>query len=132
MALPCVSKIELAYLAGFVDGEGTISIVSAGKEYMRPTISISNSDTTVIDFVNTHWQSNVYKAKGWGQNSKDMYCVRVVNQHAIEFIKDLLPYLNQKLKQAKVVLKWYSTIKNKKNRNNRFIKQIRILNKRGL
>ena len=131
MALPCVTKEELAYLAGFIDGEGTISIVSGGK-YMRPIVAIANSDTTVLDFVNLHWSSNIYTRKGWGEKAKQMHWVRVVNQNAIELINDLLPYLNQKLKQAKVVLKWYATIKNKKNRNNRFIKQVRILNKRGI
>ena len=131
MALPCVTKEELAYLAGFVDGEGTISIISGGK-YMRPTVVIANTDKTVLDFVRLHWMGNIYSKKGWGNKSKEMHWVRIVNQHAIELINDLLPYLNQKIKQAKIVTKWYKTIKNKKNQNNRFIKQIRLLNKRGI
>ena len=131
MALPCVTKEELAYLAGFVDGEGTISIISGGK-YMRPTVVIANTDKTVLDFVGVHWIGNIYSKKGWGSKSKEMHWVRIVNQHAIELINDLLPYLNQKIKQAKIVIKWYETVKNRKNRNNRFIKQIRLLNKRGI
>ena len=59
MALPCVKKEELAYLAGFIDGEGTISIQSGGSGYMRPIVAIANSDRTVIDFVNYHWRGSI-------------------------------------------------------------------------
>jgi hypothetical protein len=132
MTLSCVKKEELAYLAGFIDGEGTISIQSGGSGYMRPIVSVANSNRIVLDFINFHWRGSVYSQKGWGVNAKQIHWVRVVNKNAIELIKDLLPYLNQKLPQARIVIKWYETIKNRKRKNNRFIKQIKILNKRGI
>jgi hypothetical protein len=50
-----MSEIELAYLAGIIDGEGTITISSRrakfGKIYFRPYITISNTSERLADWL---------------------------------------------------------------------------------
>jgi len=49
------SAFEIGYVAGFIDGEGSISIVSPGKRIKNmhpdPYITIANTNEEVIDFI---------------------------------------------------------------------------------
>ena len=125
MALPCVKKEELAYLAGFVDGDGAISVQSGGAGKKREIVEITNTDLTVIDFVQLHWGGNIWSTRQ-KPHHKEVAHLRIVTKQAREFIKDLLPFLNQKLKQAELVLKW------SENKKSKYITSIRLLNKRGI
>ena len=112
---------KLAYIAGILDGEGSIMIVrQASKAFMEqrakagcyhpnytPAIRIGMQDREPLDLiVNTTCIGKVYKEKPY-HHKKPMYRWMARNRaDIIEFLTLVMPYLLVKKKQAKLVFKF--------------------------
>ena len=59
--MPFANKIELySYLAGFIDGEGCLTIQTPrrradGSRYLRPKIQVTNTNRTILDICLEEW-----------------------------------------------------------------------------
>ena len=97
---------ELAYLAGFFDGEGCCTIC-AGKSSttdnisIRPRIAITNTVSTSLTPYLNEWGGSIFKTKRFSDTHKDCYTWSLYGIVKIrEFLIDILPYLVIKRNQA--------------------------------
>lgn len=145
-----LTEEEKAYLAGIIDGEGSITIsVSTDlsmtrKKVFRPMITITN---TYLDLVS--W---ILEKTGLGKiaivkknkkflHHKQAYRWTAWSQQANQIIENIYPYLIVKKKQADIFFQMFrkksEKRKNRKLSNDEWqnyivlTEQIRVLNKKG-
>ncbi len=149
-----MKELLYAYLAGLVDGEGTISVKSESK--MRPYVcylSVCNTNIEVIRLFADIFGGKCRK-RNWSNNQKNIshnwkpcYEWQLSKRQAVNAIKLLLPYLRIKKRQAVLVIRlnkikgmysvtykrWHPEIKERCNKLFSKIKEeCKALNKRGL
>lgn len=101
-----VSDVDLAYLAGLIDGEGTIGIErrSGGPAHKSLrytlTVAIQMSERPAIDHVATIFQRSVFVKKPSANMTKEAYRVTWQAGLAAELLEPLVPYLVLKRPQA--------------------------------
>lgn len=99
-------NIQLAYLAGFFDGEGTISILKRKKgnwnvsHFIR--VSIGQKDGATLDWVKENFGGNVYNVK-----RDNSFTWAISDFKAYEFVKTISPFLRYKKPQADLAIKFY-------------------------
>jgi len=109
-------KTELAYTAGIVDGEGSISIrrnkdkaYRAGFGYMI-SVDVANKEEWLIKWLNfAHGGSTCLhrrKARWIERNWQDYWSWQISGPQAAEFLRSILPHLNIKRPQAELAIKF--------------------------
>lgn len=105
-----MNQLNLAYLGGFIDGEGSImytknGVGKRGLGYFRLIFSVTSTDIEIIDWIVStfpqyKWTREVRKFNN--PKHKDAYCLKVQGDSAAKFIKLVAPYLRIKRPQARV------------------------------
>lgn len=115
--MPFKSKIDLAYIAGIVDGEGCISVRKrkVGKKYRYTqhniTLIVVNTDKKMIDFLQRIFPAYVMTYQDKKPNCRRMWRWCIESRKAEKILKDILPYLITKKGQAKVAIELSETKK---------------------
>ena len=107
-----MKKIDLAYIAGIVDGEVYVGIKksAAYKCQERKTpgycarLQIRMIDEEAIQFIASTLGGWYYPEKPHAENGKPLFCYQASDKRAEEILKILLPYLRVKKLQALNVL----------------------------
>ena len=114
---------QAAWLAGFIDGEGTIGLqrrkvkLKSGRHVFQflPKMSVANTDLATIKFIakitngsRSSWPKQ-RKTNSIVQGKsvigyKQCYCVQWAAERARILLRELLPFLRTKKKQAQLVL----------------------------
>jgi hypothetical protein len=109
------SETTKAYLAGIIDGEGTITIVKnnrkrkKGKEYFysRAVVTIANTSYSLLDYLKS------LEIGGFSYDRRRVPRYKQVFQWCLasilsvySFLKAILPYLVIKKSKAEEVIKW--------------------------
>lgn len=102
------------YLAGIIDGEGTIGIYGNkrpdSRPALRPSISISNTDERLIDAIMTTLPNSIYLSRAKSRKEKHhkfQLNIRIENYFSVLYVlKKIIPYLIIKKKQAEIMLKF--------------------------
>lgn len=115
-----LSETERAYIAGFIDGEGTIGISLVYRNGLpihgTPVVSISNTNKRVLEWIaskvnRAKWikkSVHVYKQPEYNPRHRDFYALNLCSRLRLEpFLKAILPYLQIKRKLAQTVLEFY-------------------------
>lgn len=102
-------EIKLAYAAGFLDGEGCIRISKRNPRNGRSTsynllVSIAQKDGNIMDWLFGNFGGMVYLKN----KNKDnwIYEWRVTEVKAYNFLKELLPFIKYKKKQAELAIQF--------------------------
>jgi hypothetical protein len=105
-----VLNTDLAYLAGLIDGEGTIGIErrEVGGHYKSPRytmkVEIQMSDRPSIDHVARLFQRAVMVKKPSANMTKPAYRVSWQSLIALDLLESTLPYFVLKRPQAEVAI----------------------------
>lgn len=101
-----MEKIVLAYMAGFVDADGSIGIVSvaATKQYVAQLV-VCNCDVKPILLFEQYFGGKCRMRKWKNDNWRPNYEWKITAKKAELAIKQLLPYLQIKDEQARHVIK---------------------------
>lgn len=105
-----LSDLEKGYIAGFLDGEGCISIYHSKWQpsgWMQITFSNTNRET--LEWIQKRTKGRIqiiHKAKG---NYKAAYNLMLFARQAQELLKQLLPHLQSKHLQAEIAIQWQNT-----------------------
>ena len=112
-----LSETDKAYIAGFVDGEGHISIhYHSGKWSGHGVfVKITNTNLEVLAWIATHFGGALRKernrknveGKGWKPTADVQWGAR----KAVEFLREIRPYLRLKARQADIVFEFAKTIR---------------------
>src|SRR3989344_3532377 len=98
-----------SYLAGIIDGEGTIRIGKGGTTKYYAAISVGNVNKEVIDLLTKTFGSKTRLEIVKISNRQPIYRWGTSGNLAVpQILKILLPYLIVKKKQANIVLKFCS------------------------
>lgn len=93
--------VEIAYLAGFFDGEGCISVVRGG-----PTIAVAvvQVDRRPLDALAEHYGGRVAPHGKPKPGHRQAYRWQIYSANARVFLRDILPFLVVKRESAEMVL----------------------------
>lgn len=100
------SDTEKAYLAGLIDGEGSIQAryrpgQHGGYDY---SLTIANTDEAMIRWVEQRWGGRVYTYAPRSPRHRQQWTWRVHSNATVSALEDALPYLVTKREHAEVVL----------------------------
>ncbi len=101
-----MSVVKLAYLAGLIDGEGTIGlyIKNHRKDYSL-RLAVYNTDETLMDWLFFNIGGAKHKVGSRRKpNHKQEYCWYVSSSTACDLLKEVLPYLVIKRTRASIVI----------------------------
>lgn len=112
-----MTPTEAAYIAGFLDGEGYVTIMRAGpkRQTFRCWVGFTNRDIAVLQWIQSFLGGSLYAkawksakhAIAWELNSSS----HLRNRH---FLKQLRPHVQVKRRQIDVALAFLSLGKMKK------------------
>jgi hypothetical protein len=133
---------EKGYIAGIIDGEGTISLEKRkfSNVKIHPVISISNCSLELLNHIQKIIKCGTVRlAKKANQKARPEYKLSINRINQIEGLLSIItPYLILKRKQAEIVLEFICHLQMKRQRNYKLskyemtlFKEIRMLNQRG-
>lgn len=132
-----IENIHLAYLAGLMDGEGTIMINKSSRGHMHGRIAISMTDPSAAMWAHSltkfgSLNTNKYTDRQRPLN-KSYYRWCITGKAAVEFINLLLPYLQVRRRQAELFIQFMSIANTKQYYEQRaaLCENMKLLNKRG-
>ena len=112
-----LTDTQLGYLAGIVDGEGTISIRTRKPKRGRfspeyyPFLEVGNTNLRLIARLHSWLGGRVHlqRRRRLLPNSKPIYAWRIEARKAVPVLRALLPFLLLKRQQALLALELYDT-----------------------
>lgn len=140
---------KLSYLAGIVDGEGTIGIHKSRDadrliESYSLNIAIVNTDYRLVNWLEENFEGSVRTTKPQQENWKDKFEWRMGGYSAYKLLRKVRPFLIIKAEQAEVGINFWercSKINNRAKklgrplwmiqRQEEYYERMRELNKRG-
>ena len=136
------NMVTREYLAGFVDGEGSIAIYKhkdsrVKKGYtLHSMFDIVNTDIKALKLINKLVQGRI-KPKPKQKGCKQVYLIQLQDYKQIKYILEIIsPYLIVKTKQAELMIEFCKSRLNNKNkrysdRDYEIAELFTKLNKRG-
>jgi hypothetical protein len=103
--VPVLSPTDAAWLAGLIDGEGSVLLSRSGKSYSPViTVGMTHEDTIlhVHRLVPGSMIHRQQQAKGW----KDAYCWTVGGRRAVALAMQLVPYAVTKREQLMLLMRF--------------------------
>ena len=94
---------KLAYMAGIVDGEGSITLRHAKGIYLG-VLTISNTDVRLMEWIVNNFGGKTYLYSDHSPKHKPCYKWIVASGKLFSLLAILLPYLVLKVEQAEKVM----------------------------
>ncbi|KKM95820.1 hypothetical protein LCGC14_1184420 [marine sediment metagenome] len=104
--LPTVNHVDVddAYTAGIVDGEGCILITRARRN-LQLRVVVSNTNLEVLERLQLNYRGSVHVRKIY-EPRKQIYDWAVSGPDATELLRQIIPYLIIKEKEAKIAVQY--------------------------
>lgn len=138
-----MTKDQLIWLAGFIDGEGYFGIIPKNNRY-QCHLRIATTHKSTMQYVSMLLEApiNFHRSSKPKENWKDNYSVSLYDKKVEGLIVAILPYLVTKRWQAEGILEYRKTIKSGRNQYSSTTDQekkkqdeiyslMRFINKRG-
>ncbi|MGC4377682.1 LAGLIDADG family homing endonuclease [Fictibacillus sp. Mic-4] len=106
---------EASYIAGIIDGEGSITLTRMHeKEHRRPCISISSTDKDLLIYIQSLTGGVINNKKNYKpEKHKNSYTLYIKKKEEVfTILRLILPYLrvNQKRDRARWILENYDSV----------------------
>ena len=107
-------KLEPAYIAGFIDGEGCIMFSKQKNSHLRntyhyvPRIIIGNTNKEILEQIKEQYGGSIQsrkKQKGWKQG----YVLDMCSRKVYNLAKDIKDFVRIKSEQINLLLEIYDT-----------------------
>lgn len=119
------NREKLAYLAGIIDGEGSIMLwMNKGDPKLRGQfnlrVNISSTDKCLIKWLSNNFMGNSYEMNSPSRKAnpqwKQQYIWEVKRGDILQFLKDIYPFLVIKKERCEIAIKFRETFA-KRQRN---------------
>lgn len=136
---------ELGYIAGMIDGEGTLTIMRKRGDYLCPVLWIANTNKESLEWIKRRIQRGFICSHSKLDKCKELFRYELNGRQLEEFLPSIKDLLIIKQKQCLLILEFLELTKlyNRKG-NNQFkkdkkhhprvleiFKEIRELNEKG-
>lgn len=99
-----LSATDAAYVAGLIDGEGTVTILCDGRTgYCSPMIVIQMTHHGVLDHLGALVGSTVTHRRSRGPKWADIFSLAVYGKRAQQLCEQMLPYMHVKRSHAELL-----------------------------
>jgi hypothetical protein len=122
---------EASYIAGIIDGEGSITLTRIHKnEHRRPCITIASTDMELLTYIQSLTGGNINNKKNYNPDKhQDSYTLNINKKKDVFFtLQHVSPFLriNKKRLRAQWILNRYNsvTIRNGKYTTEELVKKI--------
>lgn len=110
-----MEKWEAAYVAGIIDGEGSITLTRMhAKEYRRPCITIASTDKELLLYVQSLTGGNIISKKNYNPDRhKTSFTLNITKKSDVfSILHDILPFLriDKKRHRTKFILDHYDSV----------------------
>lgn len=107
-----MNKTEKAYIAGFIDGEGTITLLKKHRnETPSPHVTISNCNLAILKWIRHKvGRGEIQKKKRFKNHHSAAFELRIRGNHALEFLEKIGHYLQIKRRQADLLIRQYKLV----------------------
>ena len=98
---------QAAYLAGLIDGEGTITLTRMHpRESRRLVVSVSNNDVSLLAFVKAEiGAGKITTKRTYNERHARSFAYQVSSRQALDLLQQVTPFLKTyKAKRAKLAL----------------------------
>ena len=105
-----LSELEKGYLAGIVDGEGTVTLSIKQKGGTRHlAVTVSGTELALIKYISKIiGAGRISNKKVYKDNHTPSYAYSIHSRQALDLLRQITPYLKTyKSKRAKLALKDY-------------------------
>lgn len=106
-----MEKEIAAYLAGIIDGEGSITFANNGKgRWPCLAIDVTSCDVELIDWLHSEFGGTKRTRKSTNPLWNDAYVWRVKKASAVRLLMEIQPYLRitKKKVRADIAIRWGS------------------------
>jgi hypothetical protein len=124
-----LTDLELAYIAGFFDGEGSITIHHNWRPSPRGKspnhtlqVSIGNTDPRVLTWIHSHFGGYLHVRKHVAINCREVTQWIVRAASALPFLEMIFPFLRMKSEQTRIAIEYQKTKKPAGGRGHRLTK----------
>jgi len=110
MDVKTLSAVDAAYLAGLIDGEGTITLSRKHKNENRQlAVTISNTEQQLLEFsLHAIGAGKITRKRTSKTHHTPSFAYAIYNRQALEVLEQIEPYLRSyKVKKAKLILDNY-------------------------
>ncbi|WP_261134255.1 LAGLIDADG family homing endonuclease [Bacillus sp. Marseille-Q3570] len=97
---------EAVYLAGIIDGEGSITLTRMHeKEHRRPCVTIPSTDKELLDYIKTLINGSITKKKNYNPGiHKDSFTLNIKKKKDVFYVlQNITPYLRIKKKKLRAI-----------------------------
>ncbi|WP_417509428.1 LAGLIDADG family homing endonuclease [Methylophaga sp.] len=119
-----LSAIDAAYIAGLIDGEGTVTLCRKHKNESRQlAVTISNTEQALLDYVLAKVVAGkITKKKTAQSHHTPSLTYAIYNRQALSLLKQITPYLRTyKRHRAEYILQHYLNVT---PRNGKYSKEL--------
>ncbi len=134
-----MKEAEKAYLAGIIDGEGTVTLARNRKnETPSPSVTVANNNLELLEWIKGLVGGTIISKKKHKAHHSDSYAWAMRSDKAIQLLKDVRQYLIVKKPQADLIINKYKSVTHRAGKytpemlekKTRLVAEIRMLNKR--
>lgn len=132
-------EVEKAYLAGIVDGEGTVTLIKHHQnETPMPTVSVANNNLQLLEWIKSKVGGIIVSKKKRLTHHNDSFAWSVRQDRAIRFLNEIKQYLIVKKQQADLITTMYKAVTHRAGKytpemrvmKEDLVNKIRVLNRR--
>lgn len=108
------SETELAYIAGIIDGEGSITLQrnKGERNIARPLIAVDSTDRELIDWLHLRLGGSRVTKKKYADHHRQAYTWRLKDNRALVLLRLTLPYMviERKRRRALMLVEEYRAL----------------------
>jgi hypothetical protein len=102
-----------AYIAGLIDGEGTVTLTRIHAHECRTlVVSIVSTEIELLRFVHEHaGVGKITRKRAYSSRHAPSFCYYITSRQALALLRQVIPYLRSyKLKRARLALDEYVSV----------------------
>lgn len=123
-----LTDIEKGYIAGILDGEGTITLTRIkANEYRAPVVSVTSTTIEILEYLQERCGGSISQQAKKEEHHKDSWSWKIIRNKAIELLEQVSDYLlvPEKKYRADLIISQYKTVTPRNGRYNEERKKLK-------